>query len=65
LELNGTHQLLVYADDITLLGENINTIKKNIETQTLIKFGQETNAEKSIYGVFYISSPECKMKTEI
>jgi hypothetical protein len=32
LELNGTHQLLAYADNIDLLGGSINTIKENIET---------------------------------
>jgi hypothetical protein len=29
LELNRTHQLLVYADDMNLLGDNIDAIKKN------------------------------------
>jgi hypothetical protein len=29
LKLNGTHQLLAYADDVNLLGDNIDIINKN------------------------------------
>jgi hypothetical protein len=29
LKLDGTHQLLAFADDVTLLGDSIDTIKKN------------------------------------
>jgi hypothetical protein len=29
LKLNGTHQLLVYADDVNLLGDKIDTVNKN------------------------------------
>jgi hypothetical protein len=29
LKLNGTHQLLAYADDVNLLGDNIDTTRVN------------------------------------
>jgi hypothetical protein len=31
LKLNDTHQPLVYADDVRILGGSIHTIKKNAE----------------------------------
>jgi hypothetical protein len=31
LKLKGTHLLLAYADDVNIVGENIDTLKKNIE----------------------------------
>jgi hypothetical protein len=32
LKLNGRHQMLVYADDVNLLVDNLGTIKKNSDT---------------------------------
>jgi hypothetical protein len=32
--MNGTHQLLAYADDVNLLGDNIDTTEKNTEILT-------------------------------
>ena len=31
LELNGKHQVLVYAYDINMLGENLHTVRENAE----------------------------------
>jgi len=53
LKLNSTHQLLVYADDVNILGGSIHTIKKNAETLVVAskKTGLEVNADKSKYMV--------------
>jgi hypothetical protein len=37
LNLNWAHQLLVSSDDVNLLGDNIDTVKKNTETLTLVR----------------------------
>jgi hypothetical protein len=44
-------QLLAYADDVNLLGDNIDTIKKNVETliDASKEVGLEINVEKTKY----------------
>jgi hypothetical protein len=49
LKLNGTQQLLAYADDVNLLEVNIDSILKNTETLIDVgkKVGLEINVEKT------------------
>jgi hypothetical protein len=45
LKQNGKHQLVAYADDVNLLGDNIGTIKK----KTSKEVGLEINVKNSNY----------------
>ena len=51
LKWNGTHQLLVYADNVNLLWDNTNTIKAETETSTDASrhIGLEVIAKKTKY----------------
>jgi len=51
LELNGTNQLLVYADDVNLLSNSINTIKLKKVNLLVVSsdVDVETNSEKTKY----------------
>jgi hypothetical protein len=53
LKLNGTRQLLVYADDVRILGGRLHTIKKNTEALVVAnKEGVlEVNTDKTKYTV--------------
>ena len=43
MKLNGTHQLLVYADDVNILGKSVQTVKEN--TKPLVVSGKEIELE--------------------
>jgi len=52
-KLNGTHQLLAYADDVNVLEESIYTLKENAEALVAAtrEIGLEVSADKTKYMV--------------
>jgi hypothetical protein len=54
LKINGTHQILVYADD-DILGISVHIIKKNTEALVLAskEIGLAVNVDKSKYVVMF------------
>ena len=53
LKLNGTHQLLVYADDFNILGRSVHTVKESAEALIVVskEIGLEVNVDKTKYMV--------------
>ena len=53
--MNVTHQLLVYADDVDILGRSVHTTQKNTDALVTAskKIGLEVNADKTKYMVMY------------
>jgi hypothetical protein len=50
-KLNGTHQLLAYADDVNILEGSIHTLKENVEVSVAAtrEIGVEIIADKNKY----------------
>jgi hypothetical protein len=53
LKLNGTHQLLAYADDVNILGGSIHAVKENAEALVVAtkEIGLEVNTDETKYTV--------------
>ena len=53
MKLNGSHQLLAYADDVNILGGSAHTVKEKAEALVVAtkEIGLEVNADKTKYMV--------------
>jgi hypothetical protein len=53
VDFNGTHQLLVYTDDVNILVKNISTKNKNTEAllEASREVGLKAEAERTMYTI--------------
>ena len=65
LKLNGTHQLLAYADDVNILEGSIHSLKENSEALVgaTREIGLEVSAYKTKYMV-HVSRSECRTNSQ-
>jgi len=63
LTLNATHQILVYSDNINMLGRSIHTIKKN--TDPVVVPSKGTGLEVNAENTKYITCLETSMQDKI
>jgi len=60
LKLNGTHQLLAYADDVNILRGSVHMVKENAEGLVVAtkEIGLDVNADKTKYMITRISQDQ-------
>jgi hypothetical protein len=67
LKLNDTHQLCMYAYDVNLLGDNINTINKNTETFVRLEIFMVVTTKNAIFWILHtitrISTHSCRTRS--
>jgi hypothetical protein len=63
LKLNGTNQLLAYTNDVNLLEDDIDTLKKSNETLMQGGWSRSKCRENSVRAA--VLSPECRKNHDI
>ena len=66
MKLGYTHQLLVYANDVNILGASIHNIRKSTEALVVAskEIGLEVNAGNTKYMVIHVSRTERRSKQQ-
>ena len=64
MKLNGTNQLLVYADEVNILGRSVRTMKENAKALKVAskETGLEVKADKTVHG--HVWRSECRTKSQ-